>query len=237
MVPMPLDTPQSPPPPQQLPPGAMLDYSHPSAAHSRPGIIIAVGVISIVVACISGLANLSGALSGMAFMMMSRAQTPATPTPAPATTTAAATTPAAPAPVAGGPMATPFSNVDTIPTALSIVTSVLGLALALYLLVAGIFMLRASPYAVKLHWWYVALKIPLVVATTAVTVWMWSGLMKSMLATMPAPAAAPAAATMQSWMMHITTFIGALLSLAYPIALIFVLRSRTVRNYFNAVHA
>jgi len=232
---MPPDPPQSPLPPQ-LPPGAMLDYSHPSSAH-RPGIIIAVGVMSIVIGCISGLANLSGAFSGMAFMMMSRMQTPPTPAPAPATT-APATTPAAPAPVAGAAMATPFGGVDTIPAALSIVMSVLGLALALYLLVAGIFMLRASPYAVRLHWWYVLLKIPLVIATTAVTVWMWSGLMKSMLTTMPAPApGAPAAATMQSWMMHITTFIGALLSLAYPIALIFVLRSRTVRNYFNAVHA
>ena len=209
----------------------MLEYSHPSAAH-RPGIIIAVGVISILIGCISGLANLSGAFSGMVFMMMSRVQTPATPAPAPATT--------APTPTAGGPVATAtFGGFDTIPAALSIVTSVLGLALALYLLVAGIFMLRASQYAVRLHWWYVWLKIPLVIATTAVTVWMWSGLMKSMLATMPpsAPGAPAAAATMQSWMMHITTFIGALLSLAYPIALIFVLRSRTVRNYFNAVHA
>ena len=235
----------------------MLEYSHPSAAH-RPGIIIAIGVLSIVVGCISGLANLSGAFSGMMFMTMSRVQTPAAPTPAPAAV-APATPPAATAPAAGavatttfsvnvssttattavGPVATTtFGSVDTIPAALSIVTSVFGLALALYLLVAGIFMLRASPYAVRLHWWYVALKIPLVIAATAVTVWMWSGLMKSMMATMPPPAPAnPAAATMQSWMMHITTFIGALLSLAYPIALIFILRSRTVRNYFNAVHA
>src|SRR5687768_1106014 len=116
MVFMPPDPPQSPPPPQQLPLGAMLEYSHPSAAH-RPGIIIAVGVMSIVVGCISGLANLSGAFSGVAFMMMSRMQTPPTPTPAPAatapaagaavaTTTFSVNVSSATATTAGGPVAT-----------------------------------------------------------------------------------------------------------------------------------
>jgi hypothetical protein len=128
-----------------------------------------------------------------------------------------------------------FKGFDTTPAILSLVTSVLGLALAVLLFVGGIFMLRASRYAARLHWWYVLLKIPLVIVATAVTVWMWSGIMKAMFAAMPAPG--PAAGPMQWWMMHLSTFIGALLALAYPLALVFVLRSRRVRDYFNAVHA
>ena len=255
--------------PQSPPLGTTLEYSQPNTASTRPGIIVAIGVTSIIVACLSGLANLSGVLSAVA-MSMARMPPPAVTTPA-AATPAPPATPAAPAPpappaapppapapapaagaiatttfsvttysgttvtTAGGPAAAAvFGGFDTTPVILSLVTSAFGVALAVLLFVAGILMLRASRYAATLHWWYVLMKIPLVIAATAVSVWMWSGAMKVILASTPGAAGA---GPLPWWMMHLSTFIGALLALAYPLALIFVLRSRRVRDYFDAVHA
>ena len=244
--------------PENPHPVAPLDYSFP-AQRGRPGIITAMGVMSIIVGCLSTLGGLSGILSGAAYLMMSRAPMP-TVAPAPLPTPAPATVPAAPAPAPpaaatsvwvgpGGTTTTtttatattavvignPFGGISPAAAILSSITSLLGLGLGIYLLVIGILTLRDSPRAATLHWWYVVLKIPLVIVSTAVGLWMTSGMMKGMAAAMPAgPGGAPPPVSMMG-IMAISAIMGMLFALAYPVALIFVLRSRTVRGHYNAV--
>jgi hypothetical protein len=229
------------------------------SARSRPGLVTTVGVISIVVACLNGLGGLSGTFSAAMFLTARAMSPPPAPTATPIVTTTAPTSPAAPA---GAPPTTAASGSSTVvvttttttrggtfspfgvinPTAirLALATSVVGLGLAILLLVAGIQLLRDSPNAVRMHWWYAILKIPLVIAATAASVWLWSSLMQSMFVPppgSPATVAAPPTAPLQSMMMHISTLIGAAISLTYPVALIFLLRTRTLRDYFHALHA
>src|SRR5688572_6207434 len=117
-----------------------LEYSQ-SSPHGRPGLVTAVGVISIVIGCISALAGLQGTLSGVGLLMMSRMPAPA-PVAVPAPTTTAAT-----APVTAAPVGNPFGTINPVAAGLSIITSGIGLGLAIYLLVIGILTLRYSPHA------------------------------------------------------------------------------------------
>jgi hypothetical protein len=221
-----------------------LQYSNPLEAQGRPGLITAVGVISIVVACLNGLGNLSGTLSAAMFLVSSQmtslaaprstvTATSATTTPTTAPGTTVTTAGSSTVVVTTSATSNPFGDIDPAALGLSLATSLLGLGLAVLLLVAGILILRDSRHAVRMHWWYVGLKIPLVIAATLAAVWMWQGLMRSMLGAMPPSAPA---APFQSWMMHISTLIGAVMALAYPVALMFLLRSRTVRDYFSEIH-
>jgi hypothetical protein len=119
-----------------------------------------------------------------------------------------------------------------------LITQAAGVALAIYLLVIGILVLRDVRAGWKLHWWYVALKIPLVIVSLAASWYVWQGFRTSIntfLAANPPPGAArpppvPLGGIMGGWL----TFFAAL-ALAYPIALIFVLNSRTVRDYYGSV--
>jgi hypothetical protein len=116
-------------------------------------------------------------------------------------------------------------------------------AMAIYLLIIGILVLRDVRAGGKLHWWYVAIKVPLVIVT-AVSWWVvWRDLTSSVAAFFVAnplpgmpPGAAPGGAlsalggVVAMWM----TF-AALIALVYPIALAIVLSSRTVRDYYGSV--
>jgi hypothetical protein len=256
--------------PQPSPtPATPLNYSHAASYHGRPGILTAVGVMSIVIACLSGLSSLWGTASAGMYFMMSRqppsALAPAAPTPAP--TTATTTTAAAggtmivhshsvtfssvggvavattaptttPAPgVAPPAMGNPFSGINPLAAILSAIAELLSFALAVLLLVAAIQILRDAPSGPKLHRWYALAKIPLVIFATAVSLWLTIGMMQSIMASMP-PAAGGAAGPQSAFMwsfMAARTILPALLALAYPVALLIILRSRTVREYYNAV--
>jgi hypothetical protein len=140
------------------------------------------------------------------------------------------TTMPAPAPVL---MGNPFAGISRLAVILSAVAAVLGLGLAIYLLIAGIQVLRDSPGGAKLHWWYAVLKIPLVIFAFSVGLWLSLSMISGMMAAMPAGPAA-----MMSFQRTFTVMwavLTACLSLAYPIALIFVLRGKMVRAYYNTV--
>ena len=248
-------------------PVATLEYSYPTTQHGRPGIITAIGVMSIIVACLSGLASLWGAFSGVSYYMMSRmppavftppptpgpATAPAGPTATATTTTTTTTslvhsqsvsvvigpggtTTTTTTPGGAAAMGNPFAHISPVAAILSIVANLLSLALAIFLLVAGIQTLRDSPRGAKLHWWYAWLKIPLVILATATGLWLSYGMMSGMMAIMPTgPGAAPPPPQMGfMWgYMLIWAIIPACLALAYPIALLFVLRSRSVRDFYN----
>ena len=112
--------------------------------------------------------------------------------------------------------------------AIASLTGVLvNLGLAIFLLISGIFMLRQSPIAPKMHWIYVWMKIPMVLLTAAV------GMSVSMQFFGSLPGGR--SASQLPWVVMFTTAMPAVIAIAYPIALIFLLRSKPVREYFAAV--
>lgn len=251
------------PPASASAPVAPLEYSYPGK-RGRPGLITAIGVLSIVVASLSGVSSLWGTFSGFSYYMMSQMPpagfaAPAPPATAPvgsattapaaagavsmsiistsggATTMTTTTTTAGGAAAAPVMMGNPFGNISPLAAILNILTNALSLGLAIYLLVIGILTLRDSPRGGTLHWWYALLKIPLVIATTAVTLWLWWGIMRSMNVATPGAGAPPMEMMGVMGVMSLMTIIPACLALAYPIGLILVLRSKSVRDYYSAV--
>jgi hypothetical protein len=110
-------------------------------------------------------------------------------------------------------------------------------ALAAYLLVAGIFVLRDSPRGRKLHLIYAWIKIPLALAC-ALSAW-W--LVNSYLEAANAQAAAAGGAT---WTMNpfasrlgVQETVLAVLGVIYPIALLIVMQARGVKEYYGGVRA
>jgi hypothetical protein len=131
----------------------------------------------------------------------------------------------------GGPVfAARTIRISKTAAGMSIVLSILSLLLAIFLLICGIMVLRDSPHAPRLHWVYVLIKIPLVIITLAATSTMINQVMASMASISPVPTQTPLFARN---MFTFVAIIGGALALAYPVALIFVLRSRTVRAYYT----
>lgn len=128
-----------------------------------------------------------------------------TPTPGPTTM------PAAPA---AGP------RINKPALAVLMIERLLSLGLAVYLFVIGILVLRQSPRGRRLHHVYAFAKIPLALVGGWATWKLWmsffSGFGPGSIATAWTP-----------WIVAVTV-----LACAYPIALLIVLRSRTVREYY-----
>jgi uncharacterized membrane protein YhaH (DUF805 family) len=240
-----------------------LEYSVPRGG--RPGIVTAIGIISIVVGCVSALAGLWGVLSYGMMLFVSTVPPAIFTPPPPATTTPVATAPAtAPAVMttttttATGGVTTvtvnaavmtpmnPFAGTSRVALVLVGLTSLLGLLLAVGLIALGIMVLRDSRRALDLHWWYVCMKIPLVVLSSAASLWMTWTMVQGMNTLMttttvtapggaPTPPMPPISNAAMFGMMSISTVISAAIALAYPVALFFALRSGAVRHYLGAV--
>lgn len=130
---------------------------------------------------------------------------------------------------ATNPVATQFSKWSLMPKAPAIaalVESVLAFALAIFLLVIGIGMLRTSRRGRRLHYWYVWLKLPL--AAMFAVFWYHTAdhFVRSV------QPAASASSEMGGPGIIVFTIAG-LISAAYAIALLFLLRARTLRAYFE----
>jgi hypothetical protein len=109
----------------------------------------------------------------------------------------------------------PTLNISRTATTVVMLEAMASMGLAVYLLVIGILTLRQSLRARMLHWVYVWIKIPLAIACA----WAWAAVVESM----SSGAAAPVA------------WIGAIAALgagAYPVALIFALNTRSVKDYY-----
>ena len=244
-------------------PAQPIEYGVPRPG--RPGVVTAVGVLSIVLGALGALTGLWSVLTyGM--MLFAMRMAPATPMPppppppppaatTPATTPAVVTsTPATTATTAGGggagaaatavvmPMPNPFAGMSPIALWGTVLTSALGVLLGAGLLVLGVMVLRDSRAALEMHRWYVRVKVPLVLLSTAATLWFNWSMAKSMNAMMAATPTPAGATPYPQWgdammfaMMSITTVFWLAAGLAYPVALMFVLRSRTVREYCSDV--
>lgn len=115
-------------------------------------------------------------------------------------------------------------------------TNLLHLALAGFLLCIGVMAVCGSARGIRLHWWYVAVKIPAVLVAAAVSVWVWSGLMKGINAAITPPPGAGAGPQMSvTRVLMISAVVGAGVALIYPLLLTFLLTRRTVRDYVGAI--
>jgi hypothetical protein len=131
---------------------------------------------------------------------------------------------------AAGP---PFKvNMTAAVTAMT--SAVLSVALAIYLLVIGILMLRQHPRAGMLHKLYAWIKIPVAIMGGIAWVLLWTSIMSSAVAAAPGgstPATTGAVTTAVVTGSVIAIVVGCL----YPVSLLFALRSKTVREYYAAV--
>lgn len=186
-----------------------LEYSPPPAG--RPGLVTAIGVLSIVIGGLSILSNLTGVIQGFGMMTSSNWMSAMTTTPA-TTAPAAVTTPTTGPPV-----------IPRIPAVMTFVAAVVGFALAIYLLVIGILVFRGSPNGARQHGIYAWIKIAQCLLGGAAALWLWAGFMGS----------AGGGAGALSAVLGIFVVLPVLIGLAYPIGLLIALRSASVRAYYQ----
>jgi hypothetical protein len=238
--------------PMSLPPNLSESSQQPleyaMARPKRPGILTAVGIISIVVGSLSVLASVSGVASGVIYIVMSHVRFPVPPQP---TTMAAITPTTAPAGSSNstfsyyyavhtsGGNATSYSSTSNVPfsfrigtgpSVLMITESALSLGVAVFLIVAGSRMLRDLPGTARLHRIYVVLKVPLIAAGAVATYWTFTSMMNGLSMTLPRQSASP----FPAWgmMAAFQAIASAAVSLIYPVALLIVLGMRSNREYF-----
>jgi hypothetical protein len=98
--------------------------------------------------------------------------------------------------------------------------AVLSVLLAIYLIVAGAIVLKGSFIGARLHWIYVLIKLPLALLSALLAI-LW-------IAELAGDIGPRGVGYATFWIVAV-----AVLSLAYPVVLLFVLRSRTVREFFD----
>ena len=128
----------------------------------------------------------------------------------------------------------------TSASVLTLLTSAAGLMLAIYLLIVGIVTLRQRPTARRLHLIYAVLKLPVGVAA-AVGWYLFVADVSCSLGAMAATSAGgggTGATTNASTVgaMVFAVILG-LLACAYPLALLIVMNTRTVRSYYRVTTA
>ena len=129
-----------------------------------------------------------------------------------------------PPPPPPAPIANPMANLNKTAATVSMIEAIVAMLLALYLLIIGIVTLRDSRAGGKLHWVYVALKIPLAI----VMVVAYSMVASSVTSGTNTPAAAGMAGVAIFWVILL-----GVAAFAYPLALIPVLLTKTVRKYYS----
>jgi hypothetical protein len=121
-------------------------------------------------------------------------------------------------------------SINSRPIVLVGLESLLSFALAIYLLIIGILTLRQSPRGASLHRMYIFLKIPLAIAGALCWMWMINTIVVGFLKA--GGPMAPAASAI-FWAYSTPGIVQAVLGCIYPLALIFALSGRTVREYYN----
>jgi hypothetical protein len=104
----------------------------------------------------------------------------------------------------------------------------------IFLLVAGILTLRYSPRGRLLHWIYVYVKLPLSILSAGVSFWMWTSAMHSAMVTGPGAPTTQAAAAGSAMAGVMVGILPDFLGCIWPIVLIFLLMSKSVRLYYAA---
>jgi hypothetical protein len=129
------------------------------------------------------------------------------------------------------PITFPF-RVSPVVSIVSICENLVSLLVAGLLLAGGIALSRNSPKFWKPHWWFVWLKMPLVVVAVVAQYLTYTSMMSIMAAT---PGGGAMASGAFSGVMLVTSVFWGFIGLAYPVALIIALSSRTAKDYYNRV--
>ena len=133
------------------------------------------------------------------------------------------------------PTTMPFPFTIQIPTGaatLSLVESGLRLALAVWLLIAGILTLRNVPRARRMHLWWAVFKLPLLPIGAAASYNVWTPVFTGMFANQPASTAASVTGAVLSMTVS-TAFIGAI----YPITVLILMNVRSTKRFYNSESA
>jgi len=196
----------------------------------RPALITAIGVFSVVIGSLGILSICCGGLdtSLVSWAMMASSGAPAATAPA---TTVSITSPMTSVSVVT--YAGPFGSGSMPPAYMGLLAAwgidyLLSTGLSVYLLVIGILTLRHSPRGLTYHQIYVWIKLPLALIGTVA----WIFFARALMQMMAAGGAAPPA-----WRPVMVAFavVRSFLLLIYPVALLFVLRSPTVRSYYGQI--
>jgi hypothetical protein len=139
------------------------------------------------------------------------------------------------------PTTTPSPSTSTLPTAMAFstasvssnrgvaifygATALISLGLAIFLLIAGILMLRNSRRSRRMHLIYAWLKIPTVIVAGSAYLWMAQGMFSSM------PTSVGGTQAMLA--LGIWELVQAAIACAYPIALLIILNRKTTKDYFD----
>jgi hypothetical protein len=128
----------------------------------------------------------------------------------------------------------PRLAIHPLSIALVIGESIASGALAVYLLVIAILTLRESPRGRRFHQVFAAIKIPLAITGGVAFAWLMTGLLSSLRALNPGMGrGAPSANSVQ--VMATLGIVMAVAGLLYPVILLFVLRSKAVKDYYRPV--
>ena len=206
-------------PPQQYPP-APLAYSQ-AQGSGRPGILTAVGIVSIVMSLLSLLFAVGAALQAVFLQLV----------PSFVKTVAVATTMPTTGPAAG-PTTNPFSNMqfDFASILLSLIDAGGRLVLSIVLFIAAIMVLKDARSGRKLHLVWAYLRIPLAIFGA----FAYYRLMEQTMASMANMPGGPPAGSRTS--MDFSELIGIgydlARSLAYPVAVIIVMNNKRVKDFY-----
>jgi hypothetical protein len=209
---------------------------------ARPGIVTAVAILSIIVGSISGLSSIGGIFSGVAYLVMSSGFFPSPAMTVTATSTSSTTT----IRTSSGSTVTVRSSapttmpvfgpgtfrVDPGASILTIVEASLSIVAAILLIVGGVKLLHDSPGAWRLHRIYIVAKIPLVFVAGFAQWWVYTGLMSNM-STAFGPGSPPPPGG--KLFMALPAAMSALIAMVYPVALIIVMCTRSVKDYIAAM--
>jgi hypothetical protein len=127
----------------------------------------------------------------------------------------------------GGPFAAPPRSISRTAIAFTTVTSLAGTALSVYLLVIGVMVLQDSPRAGRLHHTYALLKIGYAFVAAAVSGVWFSSMMGPLTAAGPAPVA-----TVLKIVFAGVVAMQIAFGIAYPVAILIVLRTTRVLDYY-----
>jgi hypothetical protein len=124
-------------------------------------------------------------------------------------------------------------QISGVAAGLAMAEGAVGGLLALFLMAAGVQTLRQSLAARRLHWVYVAIKVPLSIVGIVAWAWLLHGLERGM-SSMPMMASSGAPTGFFMTLVFVALSLG-VAGLIYPIALVFVLRGRQANAYYNMV--
>ena len=189
--------------PQVLPqPLPLTELSYLSYAPRRPGLLTAVGIASMVIGTLSAGAGILGISAGLGFMTMAQMRLPAN-------TSVASTV-------------FHVNNGASVATVAEAIGSCLAGAL---LVLAGSHMLRNSPKSWRMHRMFIVMKVPLAVLNGFANWWVCNSIVSYQYQVGSAPDSGQAASA-------IAMGVGmTLLSIAYPVALLILLSTKTSKNF------